>query len=361
MKSLKSYSELVLESLLNESVLYFSPVFRDKLKLMDSDISKRLLELEGTDVRSDVTFVDIVDDSDEALVSFMPMRQALTRITTAYPEATNADLQAMPDIVVNNALYANDMRYRNSRVYNTSSRNTIKVGKFIKKVLGNLPDVEVERFVNSFKTSSIADSLKVELVSGKDITYWYNSDNYEEMTGSLGNSCMVSLAKAGMSTGKKFFELYEENPEVCQLAIIQRDGKLIARALVWKVESDNPEIKYYMDRQYATKDHYVNILTNWAVKNDMAIWDRSFGQVNFRDEVYYPKMKVKVKKINYDNFPYLDTFRRYDYRKGYLYNDSSHKKRGYTLTSTVGGHRVNDRTRIQKLGDFFGIGENLDL
>ncbi len=74
MNKIKKYSELVLESLLNESVLYFSPPLRDKLKLMDSDISKRLLELEGTDVKSDVTFVDIVDDSDGALVSFMPMR-----------------------------------------------------------------------------------------------------------------------------------------------------------------------------------------------------------------------------------------------------------------------------------------------
>ncbi len=350
MNKIKKYSELVLESLLNESVLYFSPPLRDKLKLMDSDISKRLLELEGTDVKSDVTFVDIVDDSDGALVSFMPMRQALTRITSAYPEATNADLQAMPDIVVNNALYANDMRYRNSRVYNTSSRNTIKIGKVIKKVLGNLPDIEVERFVNSFKTSSIADILKVELVSGKDITYWYDSDNYEEITGTLGSSCM---------RGKQFFELYEENPEVCQLAIIQRDGKLIARALVWKVESDNPEIKYYMDRPYATKDHYVNLLTDWAKSKDMALWIRSFGCVEFRGEEIAPDMKVKVKKINYANFPYLDTFRRYDYRKGYLYNDSSSRKRGYQLTSTQGSFSKNKRTRLQRFGDYFGIGENL--
>jgi hypothetical protein len=350
MNRIKKYSELVLESLLNESVLYFSPPLRDKLKLMDSDISKKLLELEGTDVRSDVTFVDIVDDSGEALVSFMPMNQALTKIKGAYPDANNADLQAMPDIAVNDALYANDLRYRNSKVYNSHARNTIKIGKFIKKVLGNLPDIDVERFVNSFKTSSIADSLKVELVSGKDITYWYNSDNYEEIKGTLGNSCMA---------GKQFFQLYEENPEVCQLAIIQRDGKLIARALVWKVESDNAEIKYYMDRPYATKDHYVNLLTDWAKSKDMALWVRFSGCVEFRGEEIAPDMKVKVKKINYANFPYLDTFRRYDYKKGYLYNDSSSRKRGYQLTSTQGSFSKNKRTRLQRFGDYFGIGENL--
>jgi hypothetical protein len=349
MNKIKKYSDLLLESALNESVLYFSPPLRDKLKSIDSDISKKLLELEGTDVTSDVTFVDIVDDDSEAIVSFMSMKQALTKIKNTYPDATNADLQANPNITVNDALYANDLRYRNSKVYNSDSRNTIKVGKFIKKVLGNLLDIEVERFVNSFKTSSIADSLKVELVSGKDITYWYNSDNYEEIKGTLGNSCMA---------GKQFFQLYEENTEVCQLAIIQRDGKLIARALVWKVESDNAEIKYYMDRPYSTKDHYVNILTNWAKSKDMALW-RSFGCVEFRGKEIAPDMKVKVKKVNYANFPYLDTFRRYDYRKGYLYNDASYKKRGYQLTSTQGSFSKNTRTKLQRFGDYFGIGENL--
>jgi hypothetical protein len=350
MKFIKKFNnyDSIEESLISESVLYFSPPLRDKLKLMDSDISNKLLELEGTDVNSDVTFVNLVD-GDDGIVSFMPMRQALTKIKNAYPDASNADLQAMPDVVVNDALYANDFRYNNSKVYNSSARNTIKIGKFIKKVLGNLPDIEVERFVNGFKTSSITDVLKVELVSGKDITYWYDSDNYEEKTGTLGSSCMA---------GKQFFQLYEENPEVCQLAIIQRDGKLIARALVWKVESDNPDIKYYMDRPYSTKDHYVNILTDWAKSKDMALWRRTFGCVEFRGEEIYPDMKVKVKKINYSNFPYLDTFRRYDYRKGYLYNDTSHRKRGYQLTSTQGSFSKNSRSRLQRFGDYFGLGES---
>lgn len=352
MKYLKKFNnyDFIGESLISESVLYFSPPLRDKLKSINSDTSKRLLELEGTDVSSDITFVDMVDDSDEAIVSFIPMRQGLTKIKSAYPEANNADLQAMPNIDINDAVYVNDIRYSNSKVYKSNSRNVIKVGKFIKKVLGDLPDTEVEKFVNNFKTSSIADSLKVELVSGKDITYWYDLDNYEGRTGTLGSSCMA---------GKQLFQLYEENPEVCQLAIIQRDGKLIARALVWKVESDNPDIKYYMDRPYSTKDHYVNILTDWAKSKDMALWIRTFNCVEFRGKEICPDMKVKVKKINYSNFPYLDTFRRYDYIKGYLYNDTSHIKRGYQLTSTHGSFSKNRRTRLQRLGDYFGLGESV--
>jgi len=351
-KSIKSYSELVFESLINESVLYFSPLLRDKFKSMNSDISKKLLELEGTDVTSDVTFVDL-SKSDDGYLTFSPMRQALSKIMAAYPEADNSDLQSQPNIEVNDILYINDFNPgKKTNVYNSPSRNTIKVCKFIKKLIPGISDAEVEDFVNSFKSSSIANMLEVKLVSGKDITYWYDSQNYESIKGSLGNSCMA---------GKDFFELYEKNPDVCQLAIIQRDGKLIARALVWKVESDNPDISYYMDRPYAIMDHYIKFLTDWAQKRDMAVWSRSYGEVTFRGERIYPKMKVKVNKLKYEDYPYLDTFRRYDYKKGYLHNDSSSRKRGYTLTSTVGGHGINKRTRIQKIGDFFGIGENLEL
>lgn len=352
MKFIKKFNnyDFIGESLISESVLYFSPPLRDKLRAIDSDISKKLLELEGTDVKSDVTFVDLVNGSDDGIVSFMPMRQGLTKIKNAYPDANNSDLQGEPNIDVNDAIYVNDIRYNNSNVYKSMSRNVIKVGKFIKKVLGNLPDDEVENFVNNFKTASVIGSLKVELVSGKDITYWYNSDNYESIKGSLGSSCMA---------GKQFFQLYEENPEVCQLAIIEREGKLIARALVWKVESDNSEIKYYMDRPYSIMDHYVSILTDWAKSKDMALWTRSFGCVEFRGKEIYPDMKVKINKLNYDSFPYLDTFRRYDYRKGYLHNDQSYKKRGYQLVSTSGTYsRKNDRTRLQRLGDYFGLGES---
>jgi hypothetical protein len=352
MKHLKYFGESLFESLLNESVLYFSPLLRDKFKSMGSDISKKLLGLEGTDVTSDITFVDLVESEDDALLSFRPMRQALSKIRVVYPDANNSDLQNTPNIEVNDILYVNDFGPgKKTNVYNSTGRNTIKVGKFVKKVLGNIKDAEVEEFVNDFKSSSSLKTLNVELVSGKDITYWYDSQNYESIKGQLGNSCMA---------GKQFFQLYEENPEVCQLAIIQRDGKLIARALVWKVESDNNDISYFMDRPYAIMDHYVKVLTDWAQKRDMAIWNRGYGEVIFRGKRIDTSMKVKIKKLKYEDYPYLDTFRRYDYKKGYLHNDHSSRKRGYTLTSTVGGHAINDRNRLQKIGDFFGIGEDLD-
>jgi len=135
MKHLKYFGESIFESLLNESVLYFSPKLRDKFKSMGSDISKKLLGLEGTDVTSDITFVDLVESEDDALLSFRPMRQALSKIRVAYPDANNSDLQNTPNIEVNDILYVNDFGPgKKTDVYNSTGRNTIKVGKFVKKV-----------------------------------------------------------------------------------------------------------------------------------------------------------------------------------------------------------------------------------
>jgi len=149
MKLIKKYSELVLESLLNESVLYFSPRLRDKLIFINNDISKKLIELEGKDISSDVTFVDISDEENDILFSFMPMNKAITKIKNIYPDASDGDLQNKPDIEINDLIYNRDLSRDRKKVgiYNPD-RNKIKIGKFIKKVLNTLSDKEVESFVN---------------------------------------------------------------------------------------------------------------------------------------------------------------------------------------------------------------------
>lgn len=353
--SLDKFSDFLLESVLNESVLYFSPPFRERLKNVNSKISQMLLDLEGTDVKSDVTFIDS-SESDPGKVTFMPMNQALSKLRTSYPEAKDTDLQNKPNVKINDLLYDRELNQthqtydrRYTGLY-ALDRNSIKLGKFVNKVFyGKLTDVEVEEFVNQFKSASDKFNLEIKLVSGKDIAKYYKAESYEEMRGSLSSSCM---------NDREYFELYEENPDVCQLAIVQRGDKIVSRALVWKVESDNPEIKYYLDRVYTTKEHYNNILTDWSDEQGWARWGRSC--VIFRGKEIYPEMKIKVKKKEYEKYPYLDTFRRYDYVKGYLYNDDRTKKRGYVLTSTHGDKKKNVRTRLQRFGDYFGIGENID-
>lgn len=354
MRYLQSFNDSLLESMLVESVLYFSPVFREKLQNVDSRISKMLLELEGEDVGSDVTFIDS-SKTDLGKVTFMPMNLAIQKLQSAYPETEDSDLQNKPNIEISDLIYNRelDVNSRFGRRYTglySPDRNSIKLGKFVNKVFrGAISDVEVEDFVNQFKLASDKFNLEVELVSGNKISEYYKSSSYEEQSGSLFSSCM---------NDRNYLALYEENPESCQLAIVKRGDKIVSRAILWKVESDNPEIKYYLDRIYTTKEYYNNILSDWADKQGFAKWGR--GYVSFKGNDINPEMKVKVKKKDYEVYPYLDTFRRYDYVKGYLYNDSSSYKRGYILTSTHGDKKKNNRTRIQRIGDYFGIGESLD-
>ena len=67
----------------------------------------------------------------------------------------------------------------------------------------------------------------------------------------------------------------------------------------------------------------------------------NLGSVTYNDESKTTDMTVKIKKNNYDEFPYVDTFRRYDPSTGTLYNDSENSSENignYILDSTSGGY-----------------------
>ena len=348
-----NHSDLLLEKILNESVLYFSEPLRDRLVILSgsSEIAAKLLELEGTDVHSDVTFVDL--SKEVGLLTFMPMDKAIAKLKAVHPNGTDTDLQNQPDIKTNDIVYRRDTSDGRYGVYG-DNRNSIKIGKFVNKVFrGTLTNYDVEEFVNQFKSKQEVDP-EVELVSGDKIAYWYDIKNYNPgYGGSLRNSCMATVPPG-------YFDIYTKNPEVCRLAILKNGDKLIARALVWKVESDDKypdlpkDVKYYMDRIYYTKDHYRNILKDYAKEQGWGIYD-SFEVIDFNGKLISPTMRVKIKNIKYNQFPYMDTFRRYDYVKGYLYNDASSSKRGDLLWSTQGEARRNQRTKIQRFKDYLGI------
>ena len=355
------YTDLLLEKMINESVLYFSEVLRDRLVNLSgsSEIAAKLLELEGTDVHSDVTFVDL--SKEVGLLTFMPMDKAIAKLKAVHPNGTdwvtspsgvieiNTDIQKYPDIKTNDIVYRRDTSDGRYGVYG-DNRNSIKIGKFVNKVFrGTLTNYDVEEFVNQFKSKQEVDPV-VELVSGDKIAYWYDIANYNPgYGGTLRNSCMANVPSG-------FFDIYTKNPEVCRLATLKNGDKLVARALVWKVESDDyPNVKYYMDRIYYTKDHYRNILKDYAKGQGWGIYE-SFETINFNNKITMsPNMKVKVNNVKYEQFPYMDTFRRYDYAKGYLYNDSDREKRGDLLWSTHGEASRNKRTKIQRFKDYLGI------
>ena len=82
--------------------------------------------------------------------------------------------------------------------------------------------------------------------------------NYFSSHGALGGSCMAD-------EGKSTFRVYTENQKKVQLLIlIDGDGKIHGRALVWKLKESPCEAKYFMDRVYTNRDSDVNRFKDFA-------------------------------------------------------------------------------------------------
>lgn len=321
MKYLKESSELYFESVINESIVYFSPNLRMKLRyaLDSSPIARDLLDIEGEDITSDITFIDVGDDG---YWTFRQMKQAMSMIRSVYPGASDADLDVNFLPGSSDILYNNDMNNSNkSTGVFKSNRNQIKIGKAINKLLnGRYTNEYIEKFVNIFKSLQMPNP-EISIVEGDDIAKCYDTKNYLYNDGSIGNSCM--------NNNPDYLKIYTRNPDSCRMVILTEKGKLTARALLWKLDkSDIPgSPTYFMDRVYSVLDRDVYILKDYAEKEGWAYRAyNSYGQINsvvYKNKNHYPvKMEVKLKRGIYSKYPYLDTFKRYDPHTGTLYNDT---------------------------------------
>ena len=342
-------SELLLERAINESILYYSPDLRKIINKIDSDIALDLRKSETTDIKPDVTFVDL---DQEGYLSFSTMRNAKKNIIDKFPHLDYVDTKVDKDLA--DELFDLDKRgsSRASGV-STKSRSQITIGKFINKLFpGKYNDKQREDFVNSFKAALVKVAEKFEVVEGVDIGFWYNSRNYAQVSGTLGSSCMAEK-------NSSIFRIYEMNPEVCKMLILKEDDKILGRALVWKLTSIRSlgkpveGIEYFMDRQYTIKDSDVQKFRNYAKEQGWCYKSynnhHSCETVNIEGVDKNVGMTVKVKPFkvsgviedyDYVRYPYMDTFRRYNPNDGYFYNDSDtdENEGQYILDSTSGDY-----------------------
>jgi hypothetical protein len=100
-----------------------------------------------------------------------------------------------------------------------------------------------------------------------------------------------------------------------------------------------------MDRVYFIRDYQLDQMQQYAESKGWAYKDDNRGDdIRFKDDIiFHPEMVVKVKPAEYETYPYMDTFRRYDAKNGYLYNDMKSGKniKGHLLTSTFGQHSAS--------------------
>ena len=342
--------DLLLEKAINESFLYYSPNVRKSLgRIKPNDIAKELLDLERTDVKPDMTFIDL---GKEGYFSFITMKNAKKMITIKYPNmdwSEKIDSKPIPNEYAND-LHEFDMENgdNTSGVF-TKSRNEVGLGRFVNKLFpGKYSSKEVEEFVNSFKASLEKLAENFELVEGVDIDFWYNFDNYKSEKGTLGSSCMAKK--------KNIFGIYTQNMDVCRMLILKEDDKILGRALIWKLESirstdsrvnrnEYNHIEYFMDRQYTNEESDVQKFRNYAKEQNWCYKSynnhHSYSTITINNEEKNVNMTIQVKNKDYNRYPYMDTFRRYDVENGILYNDDEQDRdyQGqYILEDTGGGY-----------------------
>jgi hypothetical protein len=305
--------------------LYYSPDFVSILKKINCEISNKILDFNGTShlIKKELNFIDI---STERLgyISFSKKKYTY-----------NFDESCMEAIFYDKDSYTHDEFWKNSRNY-------LKVGRLVTKFGFDFTASQIEEFTNKFKSEvNNIKSINIQVVSGEDIRKWYNEKNYLiQNIGDLGRSCMR------YDKCKEYLDIYVDNPDTCKLAIITRNNKLIARAILWKVSNIKlklklkPKVKfdYILDRVYSINSYDNYTLKDYAIKNNWAIriTERMF---EYNNEEYYGSLEVKVKPKEYEKYPYMDTFSRFNSRKGTLYNDTNDYEIGHILKLVEGEYK----------------------
>ncbi len=180
--------------------------------------------------------------------------------------------------------------------WNSNLRTVTRIGRFIRKILPNLEDKEIEKLTNIVKSVIKYDITDLQEVSGEKIRYWYNENHYAfEDKGTLGNSCMR------YSDYDYKFDIYAYNPNKCKLIILLNDkNKLLARALLWNTDKGP-----YMDRVYFSNDYEENLYKRYAREKGY----KTYYENN--EDMIVKEVRVSSKECS--DLPYMDTF-KYVYR-----------------------------------------------
>jgi hypothetical protein len=288
------------------------------MKIGDNEISKSLLSLEGK--KNDFTFIDC-DRTDGQYITFVRVKDAIKSFEKQY---IRTDFFIKPNFKLMSA--SNYYTYSN---ITDKSRNLIKIGKFI-KTIGDFKNTQIEEFINLFKsTKSSIDGLKFEIVSGTQIADWYSSTKYcNNKWSQLHSSCMAN-------SPKETFDIYVKNPDVCKMLILKIGDKLAGRALIWKLDKPIDGCEFYMDRVYSMEDHQKNAFRDYAINNKWCYRGTEHNHTIFGyKDLYKSELKVSIKNIKHEKYPYMDTFKSLDRKE--LSNKYDEKGFGILISRTDG-------------------------
>jgi hypothetical protein len=221
-------------------------------------------------------------------------------------------------------------------LWHSPKRFNIKPGAFVKKVLSNIPEKEIEKFATLFKNIQSAPDFTFKVVDGEDILKYYLYNSYVEQSSSLGASCMKHRAC------QDFLGIYVDNPDMVKmLVMLDRNEKLIGRSLLWNTDTK------IMDRIYTIgDDDFTNHFKKWADDNGYMYkreqrWNNTL-LFQSKDEVSKLELSLTLKNKDYRRYPYLDTFKFFNQETGTFYNYIPEGIGVVTLSSTDGWEQPSD-------------------
>ena len=227
--------------------------------------------------------------------------------------------------------------------YTMAGRTDIKVGRAIKYIANDLYDLtitdkQVEDFVNVYKAIPNQGESNFQFYIGDDIKNGYNTDNYYNRYGTLGGSCM--------NDEPSYLKIYRNNEKKVRLLVLLEDnGKICGRALVWKLDKSPCEAEYFMDRVYTNRDYETNKFIQYAEKNEflyknrMSSGDAEAVQFRYKGKEIIGEIRVKLDG-DQKKYPYMDTLFALNKEKDELSNIPSWKS--YKLWDTDGDHERCD-------------------
>jgi len=298
MKNIRFYDEFI-----TETVLIASKDFTDiilSLEKSDNKIAKELANLIYKDIKTNYNALKTTNTNDQI------------------------------EFISNNQYIKLEKELRPQDIFKKIGNKT-SIGRLVRSILKDngvsFNDSEIETFVNLYKSKydeKSGESERIKMVSGEDIRKWYLESNYtDEFKGNtLYNSCMR------YESTQRFLDIYVNNPKQCQLVIYLDDkGKLLSRALFWKVYKSSKDYEYYLDRIYYTQDSQTNLIKDWIKSkyNDkVGFYGVSPGQLT-----------VKLDNAEFEYYPYVDSLHFMNNDEKEIYN-YQHDGCDYDLQNTGG-------------------------
>lgn len=235
--------------------------------------------------------------------------------------------------------------------WSTSRRYKGKPGAFLNKVFKDVPGKEVEKFATFWKTFAVEKMFTFKVVEGEDVRKYYHEDYHHKCEGTLEASCMK------YSKCQKYLDFYVDNGVKMLIMFFKNTEEVIGRALLWETTHKGTIGEKVMDRVYTISDEeYLHHFTKWAEDNGYIYktyqnWYSAlqFNNKNIRQEF---KIDIQLKKVNYDYFPYLDTFKFLDLDTMTISNycsDPDNSDRYKCLSSPNGGWENPNYLRLDEI------------